>query len=80
VFRQPWPRPDPASLHREEALIVVQVDGRVRGRVTVDAQAPGDEVRRRALEDAKVRPWLDGRRVEKVVLIPGRLVNIVTAG
>jgi leucyl-tRNA synthetase len=80
VFLQPWPRPDPASLHREEALIVVQVDGRVRGRVTVDAQAPGDEVRRRALEDAKVRPWLDGRRVEKVVLIPGRLVNIVTAG
>jgi leucyl-tRNA synthetase len=61
-------------------VIVVQVDGRVRGRITVDSDALEPEVRERALGDGKVRPWLDRRTVEKVVVIPGRLVNIVTAG
>ena len=58
----------------------MQVDGRVRSRVTADVAAQEAEIRDLALADGRVRPWLDGRQVAKVVVVPGRLVNIVTRG
>jgi leucyl-tRNA synthetase len=78
VFRQRWPEPDPAALQKEEMTVVVQVDGKVRGRLTVDAGASEAEVKRRALEDTRIHPWLAARQVERVVVVPNRLVNIVT--
>lgn len=80
LFKQAWPRPDQTALARDEVEIVVQVDGRVRGRLTAGVDAREAEIRERALADGKVRPWLDGRQVAKVVVVPGRLVNIVTRG
>ena len=80
LFKQRWPQPDEAALARDEVEIVVQVDGRVRGRLTAGVGAREAEIRERALADGKVRPWLDGRQVAKVVVVPGRLVNIVTRG
>jgi leucyl-tRNA synthetase len=80
LFMQRWPEPDPAALARDEVEIVVQVDGRVRSRLTALVGAQEAEVREKALADDKVRPWLDGRRIAKVVVVPGRLVNIVTRG
>ncbi len=50
----------------------------MRSRLTADAAAQEAEIREKALADGKVRPWLDGRRIAKVVVVPGRLVNIVT--
>jgi leucyl-tRNA synthetase len=78
LFRRAWPVADPAALKREEVVIIVQVDGKVRSRLTVDVAAPERDVQDKALADAKVRPWLDGRQVAKVVVVPGRLVNVVT--
>ena len=78
LFEQRWPEPDPGALARDEVEIVVQVDGRVRSRLTADAAAQEAEIREKALADGKVQPWLDGRRIAKVVVVPGRLVNIVT--
>ena len=78
LFRQRWPAADPAALQRDEVVIIVQVDGRVRSRLTVDAAAAEREIQDRALADEKVRAWLDGRQVAKVVVVPGRLVNVVT--
>jgi leucyl-tRNA synthetase len=78
LFRRPWPIADAAALRRDEVEIVVQVDGKVRGRVVAGAAAAEAEVRELALADGKVRPWLSGRQVAKVVVVPGRLVNIVT--
>jgi leucyl-tRNA synthetase len=80
LFTGAWPVADAAARAREEVVIVVQVDGRVRSRLTVDVRAPEREVQDMALADGKVRPWLDGRQVAKVVVIPGRLVNVVTRG
>jgi leucyl-tRNA synthetase len=80
LFKQRWPEPDPAALARDEVEIVVQVDGRVRSRLTALVGAQEAEVREKALADDRVRPWLDGRRIAKVVVVPGRLVNIVTRG
>jgi leucyl-tRNA synthetase len=78
VFRQRWPAADPAALVRDEVTVVLQIDGKVRSRLTVDVGANDAEVRRLALDDDKVRPWLGGRDVDKVVVVPRRLVNIVT--
>jgi leucyl-tRNA synthetase len=78
LFREPWPSADPDARQREEVEIVVQVDGKVRSRLTVDVGATEVEIREKALADGKVQPWLSGRQVAKVVVVPGRLVNIVT--
>jgi leucyl-tRNA synthetase len=75
-----WPVADPAALVRDEVELVVQVDGRVRGRVTVETGAGEPEIRALALADGRVQPWLAGRAVARVVVVPGRLVNIVTRG
>jgi leucyl-tRNA synthetase len=80
LFRRPWPVAETAALARDAVEIVVQVDGRVRGRLTAAVGAPEAEIRKQALADGKVRPWLDGREIAKVVVVPGRLVNIVTRG
>jgi leucyl-tRNA synthetase len=80
LFTMPWPSADPAALVRDEVELVVQVDGRVRGRVTVGTGAAEPEIRALALADGRVQPWLAGRAVARVVVVPGRLVNIVTRG
>ncbi|HSE93419.1 MAG TPA: leucine--tRNA ligase [Methylomirabilota bacterium] len=78
VVAQRWPEADPAALVKDEVTVVVQVDGKVRSRLTVDMGASEAEVRRQALEDDKVRPWLGARTIDRVVVVPNRLVNIVT--
>jgi leucyl-tRNA synthetase len=78
LFTQPWPVPDRQAMARDEVQIVIQVDGRVRSRLTADVAAGETTIREMALADGRVRPWLSGRQVAKVVVVPGRLVNIVT--
>jgi leucyl-tRNA synthetase len=78
LFKQAWPTPDPAALVREEVTVVLQVDGKVRSRLTVEVDAAEDRVQGLALADDKIRPWLQGRRIERVVVVPNRLVNVVT--
>ncbi|MFQ5828180.1 MAG: leucine--tRNA ligase [Candidatus Methylomirabilia bacterium] len=78
LFRQPWPKADPSALTREELLIIVQVDGRVRSRFTVEAHAGEERLKTLALADQKVQAWLRSCQVDRVVVVPGRLVNIVT--
>ena len=78
VFEQSWPVADASALVREEVTVVVQVDGKVRSRLTVDANAREADVERLALADDRVQPWVTGRTVDRVVVVPRRLVNIVT--
>jgi leucyl-tRNA synthetase len=78
LFKQPWPTPDPAALTRQEVTVVLQVDGRVRSRLTLEIDAAEERVQGLALADDKVRPWLQGRQIERVVVVPNRLVNVVT--
>jgi leucyl-tRNA synthetase len=75
-----WPRPDDAALKQDNLEIVVQVNGKLRGRVSVPVQAGEDKVREIALADAAVARHVDGKLVKKVIVVPGKLVNIVVAG
>jgi leucyl-tRNA synthetase len=78
LFKQRWPVADPAALQKTQVTVVVQVDGKVRGRLQVGVDTADDRVRQLALGDDRVKPWVERRSVEKVVVVPNRLVNIVT--
>ena len=72
-----WPEADPALLERETFELVVQVNGRVRGRVEVPAGLDDDELVARAKELPRVAAHLDGKEVKNAIVVPGRLVNLV---
>ncbi|WP_298435962.1 leucine--tRNA ligase [Geobacter sp.] len=72
-----WPAWDEAACVDEELLIVVQVNGKLRGKITVPAAASEEEVKAAAFADDKVKPWLDGKQVRKAIYVPGKLFNIV---
>jgi leucyl-tRNA synthetase len=72
-----WPQAD-AELARKEALeIPVQINGKLRGRVYATPDTPEDELREAALADEKVRGFIEGHEIVKVIVVPQRLVNIV---
>jgi leucyl-tRNA synthetase len=77
IFRQCWPAFDPELAKEEEAEIVVQVNGKLRTRLYAAFGAPREELEARALADEKVQPFLAGKRVVKVIVVPDKLVNIV---
>jgi leucyl-tRNA synthetase len=77
VLDSDWPELDESKLRRERIQLVVQVDGKLRDRVEVDAGAGEAEIRDLALASAKVREHVGGRPIARVVQVPGRLVNIV---
>jgi leucyl-tRNA synthetase len=75
-----WPQYSEAALEEEKLLIVVQVNGKVRGKITVSADMEQSRIESEALQDQKVRSFLDGKTVQKVIHVPRRLVNIVVEG
>ncbi len=79
IAREKWPEADPRHLARETLEIVVQVDGRLRGRVTVPVSMGEEDLKQMALKDARVADSLKGKSVLRIVVVPKRLVNIVTA-
>ena len=80
-MQAPWPEADPAFLEADEVLVVVQVNGKVRGRVTVPAHATEDQRRTAALACPEAQSHLAGKEIVKVVLPPGgKLVSIVVKG
>ncbi len=72
-----WPRADAELARREELEIPVQVNGKLRGRLRVAADVGEEDLRQAALADERVRSFVAGRDVVKVVVVPQRLVNIV---
>ena len=72
-----WPRHDEQLARKEELEIAVQVNGKLRGRVMVSADATEDETRASALADERVRAWTEGKQIVKTVVVPGRLVNVI---
>jgi leucyl-tRNA synthetase len=77
LVNQPWPAVDELALERDEIELVVQVRGKLRGRISVSTQADDDTIRAAALNDANVRRFVGDSPVRKVIIVPGRLVNIV---
>ncbi|HVR97725.1 MAG TPA: leucine--tRNA ligase [Thermoanaerobaculia bacterium] len=79
VHTQRWPEVDEAAARNEEITLVVQVNGKLRDRVTVPADLGEEELRERAMASEGAQRFLEGLTVRKVVVVPGRLVNIVAS-
>ncbi|MFZ5996276.1 MAG: leucine--tRNA ligase [Nitrospirota bacterium] len=77
IFEHPWPAWDEELAKEEEVELVVQVNGKVRSKVLVPAGLPDSEAQQRALNEPKIKELLDGKSIKKVVVVKGRLVNIV---
>ncbi len=77
VMSVPWPRPDAAALLRDRVELVVQVNGKLRGRISVPADAERAQLEQAALSEANVRKFVEGKAVKKVIVVPGKLVNVV---
>lgn len=72
-----WPVADPRALAQERVEIVVQVNGKLRGRIAVPAGASADETAEAALADQAVQRHVEGKRVRKTIYVPGKLINLV---
>ena len=77
VHEQSWPECDEEALKVDNVEIVLQVNGKVRGRLTVPAEATKEELEKIAMADANVQAHIGEATVRKVICVPGRLVNIV---
>jgi leucyl-tRNA synthetase len=77
VCRSAWPKYDAAMLIEETREIAVQVNGKVRGRIVIAADATGADIEAQALSDSTVQAWIKGKTVAKVIVVQGKIVNIV---
>jgi leucyl-tRNA synthetase len=77
ILRHPWPAYDPALAKEDEITYAVQVNGKLRSHIVFPADTPEDTVRERVLADEKVRTVTDGKQVAKVIVVAGKLVNVV---
>jgi leucyl-tRNA synthetase len=77
LLRTPWPKYDPALAREDEIEVPVQVNGKLRGLVRVSADAAQEVLQASALGDEKVKALIAGKQIVKVIVVPGKLVNIV---
>ena len=77
IVNHAWPQYDPDALVQDEIQMIVQVNGKLRGKIMVANEASKDDTEKMALEDENVQRFIDGKNVVKVIVVPNRLVNIV---
>jgi leucyl-tRNA synthetase len=77
VHDQSWPEYDEAALKVDNVEIVLQINGKVRGRLVVPSEASKEELEKVALADERIKSLIGDGTVRKVIAVPGRLVNIV---
>jgi leucyl-tRNA synthetase len=77
LAREPWPKYDPALLIEKTVTIILQINGKLRDRIEAPAKASQAELEKLALANDRVKEFLTGKQVKKVVVVPGKLVNIV---
>jgi len=77
ISHEQWPSYDESFLVDDEVEVVIQVMGRVRSKVSVAKDISKDELEQLAINDAKIQEWIEGKTIRKVIVVPGKLVNIV---
>jgi len=77
IIKEPWPSWDKELIKINEIEVVIQVNGKVRSKMVVPVDITEDELKQKALEDSRIKDYTGNRTVKKIIVIPGRLVNIV---
>ena len=79
ILKAPWPSPDPEALVQDEIELVVQVNGKLRGKILVPADAAKPSIEQMATSEENVKRFTEGKNIKKIIIVPGRLVNIVVS-
>lgn len=77
IIKKAWPEYDPEAVQKEEILIVIQVNGKLRDRIIVPASFGEEEVKRLALKSERVKRYIEGKEIKKIFFVPQKLINIV---
>ena len=78
IFKEKWPKYNPALIKDETINLVVQVNGKLRDTIPVDANISEDKAKKIAKDSEKVKKWIKGKEIVKVIFVKGKLINIVT--
>ena len=77
IIDAPWPRADESALEKDELELIIQVNGKLRGKLSLSVDAEKDVIEKAALADENVQRFIEGKEIKKMIVVPGRLVNIV---
>ncbi|MEW6102116.1 MAG: leucine--tRNA ligase [Candidatus Omnitrophota bacterium] len=77
IYKTKWPEYDPKMLIEETVTIIIQVNGKVRSKIDIPSDMAEDKLKELALADEKLRPWIQGKPVKNLIVVPRKLVNIV---
>ncbi|MBS0588874.1 MAG: leucine--tRNA ligase [Proteobacteria bacterium] len=74
---QPWPQADESAMTQDEVKLIVQVNGKLRGQINVAKDAGKETIEQAALNNEHVQKFIEGQAIKKIIVVPGRLINIV---
>jgi leucyl-tRNA synthetase len=77
IFDKPWPKADANALSLDEIELPVQVNGKVRGTIRLPSKADKTEMERLALNNENVKKFVEGKTIQKLIVVPGRIINVV---
>ncbi|AHM56466.1 leucyl-tRNA synthetase LeuS [Peptoclostridium acidaminophilum DSM 3953] len=77
VHEQAWPSYDENALIKDEVEVVIQINGKVRGKMSIPSGVSKEEMEKLALDDGRIKELVDGKSIAKLIVVPGKLVNIV---
>lgn len=77
IFNEKWPDFEPNALIRDEAEIAIQINGKIKAKINVSTNLKEDQIKELSLSNEHIKSLLDGKDIKKVIVVKGRLVNIV---
>jgi leucyl-tRNA synthetase len=77
IHNQSWPKYDPKLVKEEKITLIVQINGKVRDKIEVEADVSEEKAKKLALSQEKIKKWIGDKEIKKVIFVPGKLVNIV---
>ncbi|PIR73071.1 MAG: leucine--tRNA ligase, partial [Candidatus Nealsonbacteria bacterium CG10_big_fil_rev_8_21_14_0_10_36_23] len=77
IHNQVWPKYDSKLVKEETITLIVQINGKVRDKIEVEADISEEKAKKLTLEREKVKKWIEGKETKKIVFVPGKLINIV---
>ncbi len=79
IAYEPWPSFDPTLTKSDEKEIPIQVNGKLRAKIKVSSDIDDESLKETALADQRIRDLVAGKTIKKIIVVPGKLVNIVIA-
>jgi len=77
ISKEAWPSYDPEVAKKEEMVIVIQINGKLRSQITVPVNTPEQEIKTLTQKDERTKQWTEGKKIVKIIYVPRKLINMV---